>query len=351
MTLRVLLVHPGADWSISDVWWGIRSAMERQGVEVIDYAMNGRLTAANKYLMGVWRAGGKKAPKPNQADLIYHASVGVLERALRFRVDWIFIVSAMYFHPDVLILARRAGLRTAALFTESPYDDEQQLRVAPAFDACWVNERASVAKFREVQPRTWYYQHAIDPERHTPGAQEGDEDVPAHDVVFVGTGFWERCQLLSATDWTGIDFGLYGAWELLGSRSKLRQYIRGDITPNARTAALYRRAKVGLNLHRTSTDFGRDMPQIEGAESMGPRCYELAAAGLPFVTDYRAEVPQVFGDLVPTFTNGRELRAALDRLLADQRERERIAAALPACVAGHTFDNRVAGMLTQLQEV
>jgi len=352
--VRVLLVHPGADWSVADVHAGIRDAMQRQGVAVIDYAMNRRIENAGKVLLGAWKAGKKAVAKPNEADLMYHASTGTLERALRFKVDWVFIISAMYFHPDVLVLLRRAGIRTAALFTESPYDDLEQLRIAPVLDACWVNERASVAAFRAVQPRTWYYQHAIDLERHQPGAREGDEDVPAHDVVFVGTGFWERCELLASVDWGGerggspIDFGLYGAWDLLGSRSKLRKHLKGDITPNAKTAALYRRAKVGLNLHRTSRSFGRNQAQIKGAESMGPRCYELAAAGLPFVTDYRAEVADVFGDLVPTFTNGAELRAVLDRLLADAQERERIAAALPACVAGHTFDKRVAEMLTQL---
>ncbi len=349
--MRILLVHPGASWSIADVWRGIRDAMLRQGVEVIDYAMDGRMAVAGKWLDTAWKAGGRREPMPNSADQMYFATTGVLERALRFEVDWVFIISAMYFHPDVLIMLRRARIRTAALFTEGPYDDAEQLRIAPYVECCWVNERASLPAFRKVQPATWYYQNAIDPVRHRPGAEDDDEEVLAHDVVFVGTGFWERCQLLASVDWSGIDFGLYGAWELLGSRSRLRKHVRGNIQPNDRTAALYRRAKLGLNLHRTSIDFGRDMPQIEGAESMNPRCYELAAAGLPFATDYRAEVPEVFGDLVPTFTNGSELRAILDRLLHDDQERARIAAALPACVAGHTFDRRVAEMLTQLQEV
>jgi hypothetical protein len=347
--MRILLIHPGSSYSTSDVWQGVHDGFLHHGAEVIDFAMDARLAVARHEMM--WLAKHKPdMPKPNAADVLYRASAGALERAARFRPDWIVIVTAMFFHPDIIAFLRDAGHRVAALFTESPYDDEDQLKLTPCLNACWVNERASVAPFARVLPHTWYYQHAIDPQRHKPGAQPGDEDVPAHDVVFVGMGFVERIRLLESVDWSGIDLGLYGDWTLLGARSKLRKYIHGKLQSNSRTNALYRRAKLGMNMHRTSYDGLRETRHIEYAESMGPRCYELAAAGLPFVTDYRAEVGDVFGGLVPTFETGDQLRAILDGLLKDGQERARIAAALPACVAGHTFDNRARQMLAQLQE-
>src|SRR4030095_6053999 len=128
-------------------------------------------------------------------------------------------------------MVRGARLRTAVLFTESPYEDEAQCRVAALVDVVWTNERTS------AQPLgAGYLRHAYDPARHPPTAGL-DYDVPAHDVVFVGTGFEERIEQLAAVDWRGIDLGLYGEWSLLGSRSKLRQFVRAGPISTETTAA------------------------------------------------------------------------------------------------------------------
>jgi spore maturation protein CgeB len=349
--LKVLLCHPGASWAVGDVYRGLLPALERAGHTVVQYALDGRIQFAEGWLKWVWNHGGRKTEKPSLADTIYQASVGIIERALRFQPDWIISVANMYLHPEALIMLKRAGMHTAILYTESPYDDEQQLLTAPLVDACWVNERSSVTPFRAVQPNTWYYQHAIDPEQHKAEADEALPEVPAHDVVFVGTGWHERIELLSAVDWEGIDLGLYGSWELLGPRHHLRQYLRGGITPNRVAAELYRRAKIGINLHRLSRGWGRDVPRIEHAESINPRCYELAACGSFYVTDFRAELSEIFGSLVPTFTTPAELTALLRRYLADETARRDVAAQLPARVAQQTFDARVAQMIDNLEEV
>lgn len=345
--MKILLVHPGADFSVADVCAGLGDAFERQGVDLIRYNLSGRWERSASYIRHIYKKAQKEGldvPRPNDADVQYLASIGILERALRHKPDWVFIVSAMYFHPDAIIMLRRAGMRVAVLFTESPYDDGKQIALAPYLDAIWVNERTSVAKFREVNPRTWYYQHALDADKHTPDG-DGGEDVPAHDVVFVGTGFQERIDLLSAVDWSGIDLGLYGTWTLLGPRARLRAHLKGKAIRNAKTAALYRRAKVGLNLHRTSVGFGKYVPKVEGAESIGPRCYELAATGTFFVSDYRKELADVFGTVVPTFNTAAELGEVVRYYLAHEAERESIAAQLPALVKPHTFDARAAQIL------
>jgi len=344
--MKLMLVHPGADFSTADIYTGLRGAFERRGVELVLYNLSGRIERSASYLAHLYKKAkkdGQDVERPNDADVSYLASVGIVERALRHMPDWTLIVSAMYLHPDAVIMLRRAGQKVAILFTESPYDDENQLRLAPYVDACWVNERSSVAKFREINPHTYYYQHALDAQKHTPKAD--DMDVPAHDVVFVGTGFKERLELLQAVDWTGIDLGLYGTWVLLGARSRLRQYIRGGAIQNEKTAALYRKAKIGLNLHRSSKGFGRDVPHTQGAESLNPRCYELAATGTFFVTDYRAELTDVFGDTVPTFRNARECEEIIRYYLAHEEERRAIAARLPELVKPHTFDARAEQIL------
>ena len=69
------------------------------------------------------RGGRWRTCAPTPADVQYHAGQEVVTRALRHEADWVVVVCAAYLHPDVLILCRRAGLRLAAVFTESPYDD------------------------------------------------------------------------------------------------------------------------------------------------------------------------------------------------------------------------------------
>ena len=214
-------------------------------------------------------------------------------------------------------------------------------------DVIWTNERSSVAKFAFWNEHTHYWQHAIDPARHHPGPANTEQ--PAHDVVFVGTGWQERIALLEAIDWTGIDFGLYGTWELMREDSPLRQYVRGGVTPNDITAQLYRNAKIGLNFHRTSDYYVTESKHAAGsAESMNPRCYELAATGCFFATDYRAEVREVFGAVVPVFNDAADLQDLIRYYLAHDDARQAIAAQLPGLVAEHTFDRRAEEVLAVL---
>jgi spore maturation protein CgeB len=199
-----------------------------------------------------------------------------------------------------------------------------------------------------VQPRSFYLPHAMRPEVHRPDAPTAD-GVPAHDVVFVGSGFSERIELLSAIDWTGIDFALYGNWRSIPARSKLRQYVRDGVVDNQTAAALYRRAKVGLNLYRESIGWGKRAERITYAESLNPRAYELAACGCFHISQARAEVGDVFGDLVPTFRTAEECSSLIRKWLADDVGRSDVSFQLPSMVAWHTWTARGAQMAADLR--
>ena len=267
----------------------------------------------------------------------------MLERALRHQVDWVIIVSGMYLHPDWIILLRRAHVKTALLLTESPYDDAKQAKIVPFVDVVFTNERTSVPTFRALNDRVYYLPHAYDPSVHfnqlTSPRDEGG-GVPSHDVVFVGTGFYERIELLRKIDWTGINFGLYGNWDWLGSRNKLRKYLRGGVQPNPITAALYRNAKIGLNLYRESEGFGKDAPRISHAESLSPRSYELAACGVFTLSSYREESREIFGDAIPMYRSPKELEELIREYLANESARIALASTLPGTVGTHTYANR-----------
>lgn len=354
--MRVLLIEPGASWSTADVSAGLLCGLEqhRREIDIVRYRLDQRIERSNSWLHYAWREAKKRNPaieKPNVADVFYQGGIGALEMALRHQVDVVLVVSAMFLHPDVVMLMKRAGLRVAVLFTESPYDDAGELRMAKMVDGCWTSERSAVSTFRAVTPNVGYLRHAWHPERHTPAPQPGDEAVHAHDVVFVGSAWENRLEFLDAIDWTGIDLGLYGTWpsHLVGSRHPLRQYVRDQQVDNRVAAALYRRAKIGLNIYRLSKGWGLGSERIAQAESMNPRAYELAACGTFHVSTYRAEVPETFGDLVPTCRTPNEAGLLIREYLAHPERRQQMAAELPARVAGQSWNDRATTVLGDLQ--
>ena len=341
--LRILLVGAGASFSTKDVEDGYRAALAAvPGVELKYYGLEPRLGIARDWLMKLWRARGKNPEqRPSWPDTVYRASIEAFEMALRYDVDWVFVISGMYFHPDVLEMLRRARLRTCVLLTESPYEDEAQSRLAGLVDVVWTTERTSAQTLG-----AGYLRHAYDPARHSSGLPI-DMDVPAHDIVFVGTGFEERIAELAAVDWTGIDLGLYGNWSLLGSRHPLRTYLRAGPVSNDMAVNLYRRARIGLNLYRTSQTYGRDVTHVAGAQSLNPRAYELAACGVFQISDSRAESAETFGDSVPSFTPG-HLEDSLRAYLLDSPARRYAARRAKDAVTPHTFAARAAQVLADL---
>jgi hypothetical protein len=346
-SVNLLMVNPGASYATFDVHRGYRDALRRLGHTMREYALDQRIDDAGHFLTSVYRR--KKLGKVDPGHILTKACADIIPQALYHDVDGVIIVSAMYLHPDTLVLLRRAGIPTALILTESPYDDEQQLRIVPWADAVFTNERTSVPVLRRANPNTHYLPHAHDPARHRPGAQPGDELVPSHDVVFVGSLFEERIDLLGAVDWSGIDFGLYGSHTLLPSRHRLRKHIKGSIVDNATAAALYRRAKIGLNLYRTSRGFGIGVEHIQHAESLSPRAVELAACGVFHLSEERAEVNELFGLDVPTFRDADRLGSLIHTYLEKPHSRRGLALRLPTRVEHLTFDRQTPQLVSTLR--
>lgn len=338
----MLLLHPGASYSTHDVYVGLGRALKDAGVEVAEYALGQRMTYAQSWLDGVWRKrGANPDEKPTWWDVLYWACRDARDMAEIRDVDWVLAVSGMFLHPDALLSMRRAGLKTAVLFTESPYDDDKQAQMAELVDMCWTNERTSVRRLQPHNANASYLRAAYDPARHTPFA-EVDTNVTSHDVVFVGTGFRERVDLLGAVDWSGIDLGLYGVWNRAHMPHRLRPYVRGKVVSNDHAAALYRQAKIGLNLYRHP-------PEGMRAESMNPRAYELAACGVFQISDRRAEGIETLGWAAPTFRDADELQAHLTMYLDRPSHRRAHAIAARRSIQSHTFAARAAQVLADLE--
>jgi len=370
--MRILAVHPGASFSTADVYNGLTKALKRAGHDVQEYRLDARVEDATEYLK--WqekrrrKLTGEKTHGGIMPQVVRMASMTLLEATLTVNPHWVLLFSGQFLHPDTIRLLYRMGANTALLLTESPYDDAKQAKITPFVKVVFTNERASVKLMERWWQQTegrplWerlgaekvhYLPHAYDPDVHKPFfANESPqmpyriEDVRAakHDVVFVGSGFIERQEILSAIDWDalGIDFGLYGVWPYMGSRSRLRKYWRAGTVDNATTAALYRNAKIGLNLYRQSVGTSRNATRLKGAESLNPRALELAATGTAHISDYRPEVAETFPNgLVQTFTNPIELAAKLRWMLDPSNEGvlQWMRQALPYAVKDWTFDAR-----------
>lgn len=430
--MNLLVCSPGADYATGDVCRGLVGGLRRLGHRVDLYNLGHRITVAGVALKTIWRWHKKKGGpladvQPGPGDIVHEASTHLLYKAWRGPddgssgpYDACLIITGMYLHPDIVITLHRTGLPLGLVLSESPYNTEQEYRLAKHADVCWTNERASVRPLRYANPNTHYLPHAYDPDQHRPveknggggdgtrppaaaadlrvpgglslpaslratgGARPAESppngqpsqerparptiapnggrpqpgehstpDVEAHDVVFVGTGFEERIEILSAVDWDGlgIDLGLYGNWTLLGSGNRLRRYLRAGVVSNLAATALYRRAKIGLNLYRSSMGYGRGTGHVRDAESLNPRALELAACGVFTVSDDRAEVREVFGSLVPTFSHPKEVGPLLKWWLDHPVHRHTVAGLLPARVAGRTFDAMAAQVAGQLAGV
>jgi glycosyltransferase involved in cell wall biosynthesis len=343
--MRLLLVHPGAPFSVSDVYDGLSAALQRAGHQVVDYELGARIGWTKHFARLIWEENGREAglPEPTDEDALYLAGRDLPYVAARQEVDATLVVTAAYLHPDVLAIMARAGMPVGVVFTESPYEDREQAEILPYVSIAWTNERVSAAPLSATGTPVHYLPCAYDPIKHHPPLPGFHTLLPKHDIVFVGSGFKSRLELLLAVDWEGlgIDLGLYGTWSKEAREGRLGKYIKGGITSNETAAALYREAKIGLNLYR----------QGEGAESLNPRAVELAACGVFTISDYRPEVAEVFGDAVPTFDGPAELEQLVRRWLADNAGRQRLAARLPAAVASRSFDQTAAQVVSQLQEV
>jgi hypothetical protein len=336
-----IIAHPGASQSTCDVEAGLFYGLQYHGIKVWRYRLDMLLQPAKHWCRARYLGLRKHDPsiaKPTKEQEFYQAGIDLLGMALRHEADAVIVVSFMLLHPDVVVMMRRAGLKVYAVFTETPYDMDEELVRAGLVDGCWTNERTAVSAFKAVQRNSGYLPHGWHPERHKVGLQPDDEKVPAHDVVFVGTMFNERIAWLDSMNWDGIDLGLYGNLEMIPSRHRLRKFCKGAQISNRTAAALYRRAKIGLNLYR-------DTPAgLPPAESLNPRAYELAACGVFALSPERKEGKELFGSLVPAPTE-----AAIREWLRNAEGRAHVQALLPATVANASWVTRAERVIGDLQ--
>jgi spore maturation protein CgeB len=342
--VRFLVAHPGPHFSVADVHAGWCEALRAAGQTVVEFPLDSVLTFYGSVLMETAEPGQfKRALTSEQAtglavDRLY-ASI------LKVRPHVLMAVSAFFLPPELFTITRAAGVRVVVHHTESPYENDRQLAVAPHADLNLVNDPTGIDQFREVAP-TEYFPQAYRPSIHHPGPPEPDL---ACDLAFVGTGFPSRVEFFEAMHADGglhgVAVALAGNWRLLDD-SPLMDHVVHDIEDcfdNADAAALYRSARVGLNLYRREAQ----AEHLAAGWACGPREIEMAACGLPFLRDPRPESDDLF-PMLPTFAGPGDAAEQIRWWLTHDDDRRAAAGKARQAVADRTFDNAAARLLRLL---
>lgn len=343
------MVRPGPSFSVQDVAFGWRDAFGDLGCTVADFNFDDRL---DFYASVQIEKDGELKHAFSRTASMQVAAKGILAACYEFWPDVVVVVSGFFIPDEVLELIHARGHKIVFLFTESPYEDDDQLHRAQHGDIILLNDPTNLELFREQNKNTFYVPHAYDPARHHPG--EPDPDM-ACDFAFVGTGFPSRREFFEKVDWSGLDVLLAGSWGQLPVGHPLREFVGHRLDwccDNAEAAELYRSAKTSLNLYRREAGHGGNTPTGPATAdgwAMGPREVELAACGTWFARDPRPESDELF-PMLPTFSEPAEIRPLLDWALTHEDLREEAAAKANAAIADRTFEANARWLLTQLDK-
>ena len=249
---------------------------------------------------GAQQGGPLADVRPTPADVQYHAGKDVLERALRDDAEWVVVVCAAYLHPDCLILCRRAGLRLAAVFTESPYDDAEQAKVAPAVRR-GVHQRAHQRPPPAGgQPRDPLPPHGLRPGAARAADERGGAGATTSSSWAPASTAGSRCSP------GGLERDRPGPLRGLGRGAGRATPWRPTCTPAWWTTPAPGRSTARPASGSICTAGTGGAP----AESLNPRAYELAADGVFTVAQPRAEQTERLGGSVATFTTPAQLEEA-----------------------------------------
>lgn len=348
--MKVLVIHPGDEFSTSDVFDGLCAGLRDAGHEVQESHLEDGLAimmdAAS--LLSTY----SQLPIPEWAkDPFGMAGTRIVAQAAWWQPELAIAVTGLKLHPSVPLTLRKMGIVTAMLCTETPYMESER-QICACYDHIFTHERAALAAhWFGDHPSVHYLPHAYNPERHQPGAVEPDY---ACDVFFVGTAFTERKRLLQGVDWSDIRLTLKGAlWHLdEASETDDPAVLFQGITANQEAARYYRSAAISLNHHRTTTIWGKEEHLLPGsAESLGPRAYEIAACGgFQLMDSARIEAREIFGDALVTYKAGdsADLERQIRYYLTHPEERQQLTAAQHAAILPHTWHARARQLLTTL---
>jgi len=305
---KIMVVHPGHDFSTSDVFDGLCAGLNTiEDIEVVPFQWERPLKIFGTLISSAIELGNIAPDKAEQLRSFtsWIGSADAIGVALDQEVDAVIVINGILFPPSRALLLQKLGIPVACFGTEAPYFLKTEQDIAPCYTHWFTNEMNCVGMFGDT--KQYYLRHAYNPATHTRGPVNLDMTA---DVVFIGGGYPERKALLGGADWTGIDLQTRGTlWHLnldveqgATDIGRSTRYSEGAI-PNEETSAWHRSAKIALNMNRRMTHVETGGRIVSGtAQSLGPRAFEIpAVGGFMLSDDERAhELRAVYGDSVAT---------------------------------------------------
>lgn len=356
--MRILMVHPGPDFSVADVFNGWKKAFEKQGHQVAVFNTNDRIAfyAQNSvpdYTIGLQRVCETCQQPPfrnamTEEDAVTASMQGLTHDLYAVWPHMVFFVSAFFTPAWVLDLIRQRRHKLVILHTESPYQDDEQLMRAQYATLNLLNDPTNLEEYAHLAP-AMYMPHAYDPDIHYPG--RGKKDI---DFTFIGTMFDSRRdffeKFFELIDVEKYKFALGGAgWD--GEHmdnSPLLKYLghpRGEAVDNKEAAIHYRKSKIGINFYR------RESEKSHSGEgwAVGPREIETAACGIPWIRDARAESDELF-PFLPSFRTPEEAAELFHWYLEDEDRRKKLGKTARNVIKHRTFDNHAALLMNEMSK-
>jgi spore maturation protein CgeB len=337
--VKVLVVQPGVNFAVADVYNGLVKGLKANGCEVGVFNLDDRLEFYTR--AHIQNDDGEYKQAFTNEAAIEMAAKGIETMCYEWWPDIIVVVSGFFIPPTVWGVLSQRPHHVVYWATESPYEDDRQGRPGRYVDTVVLNDPTNLDQFRaEINPNTHYFPHSYDPAIHRPGKPS---KRLACDFGFVGTGFPSRVDFFEAVNWDGINAKFGGNWRWLEEGSPLNPFLlhaAGDCMSNNVTASLYRSSRASANLYRKEHS---DEAHADGW-AMGPREVELAACETFFLREPRPEGDQLFPQL-PTFEESDEFSDKLRWWLAHPQLAADAARAARAAIADRTFTNTAARLL------
>lgn len=334
--MRAVVVAPGPDFSVQDVYRGWCTGLREIGVDVVEFNLNDRLGFFTEIQLERGGELRRAFDLPGAVEATFEGLQSVLYRAWP---DFIVCVSGFFTDGRLLDDIRRTRPhKLVMIHTESPYEDDRQVSLSEHFDVNIVNDPQNLDRYPNG---TLYVPHAYDPKVHHPDGR-GDE----WDFSFVGTGYPSRIDYLESVDFGDARVGIGGNWPNLSDDSPLRPHLLnepGECIDNTETAEIYRSSTMSANLYRVEAE----RPELSTGWAMGPREVELAACGTFFTRDPRGEGDEVF-PMLPKVTDPRELSQIIAWSMSHPDERQAAADLARAAISDRTFESNARRLMAAL---
>lgn len=360
---RIGIVHPGHAMSTAWVYDGMKTALDFLGCELTDCRTD-KLIAFSTSMLESQRQVFENEQGANFDVWAKHVAqqlgiVRLMEMQNYNHPDLYYFICGRIFTKQNYELMDMLNLPKVVALTESPYEDDSQIAMLEHFDFAFTNDRISVPRLSAIAP-TVYLPHAYDDDVFYPADHSGFDEMgrsvghhrpslvkDSVDVSFIGTPFHNRKPYLDALKAMDIPQFIFDDPVKKDEEGRLSAVF---VSPTE-AAKVYHRSKICVNIHRANKYYGKE-DLIDEAYSVGPRTFDIAGAGEFQICDNtRAELQDIFGDVVPTFGSVEEM-VELVRYWSDdartKERRDRGMAAHDIVAARHTYTHRAYQVVKQL---